>query len=81
MTTAIAAHDLVERDAADAHDDVLLAVANLNAKAYLGDTVPVESKPRWRLTEEEILRASMAVIFVALVAVIGVAAGAILTIS
>jgi hypothetical protein len=78
MTTAIAEHDLVEMDAADGHDDVLLAVAKLNAMACPGDTV-AELTPRWRLTEEEILRVSITVIFVALVAVIGVAAGAILT--
>lgn len=81
MTTATAAHDTVEKDAADAHDDLLLAVAKLNAMACLGDTVVVEPKPRWRLTEEEVLRASITMVFVALVAVIGVAAGAILTIS
>ena len=60
MTTAIAAHDLVEIDAAHEHDDVLLAIAKLNAMACLGDSV-VESKPRWRLTEEDILRASITV--------------------
>lgn len=78
MTTAIAAHDL-EIDADDAHDDVLLAVAQVNAKARLGDCVVVEEKPRWRLTEEEIVRASITVILVALMAVISVAAVAILT--
>ncbi|MBV8785799.1 MAG: hypothetical protein JOZ00_03835 [Mycobacterium sp.] len=78
MTTAIAAHDLVAKAEADEHDDVLLAVAKLNARV-LGDTVLVESKPRWRLTEEEIVRVAITVIFVELVAVIGVAAGAILT--
>ena len=78
MTTAIAPHDPVE-NAADEHDDVLLAVAKLNAIACRGDTVLVDLKPRWRLTEEEIVRAAITVIFVALVAVIGVAACAILT--
>lgn len=68
MTTAIAAHDPVETDAADRQADVLLAVARVNAKA--GDTVVVELKPRWQLTEEEIVRASITVILVALVAVI-----------
>ncbi|OBB64099.1 MULTISPECIES: hypothetical protein [unclassified Mycobacterium] len=80
MTTAIAAHDQIEQDAADGHDDVLLAAAKVNAMACLEDTVLVELKPRWRLKEEEIVRASITVILVALVAVIGVAAGAILTI-
>ncbi|MEZ0352447.1 hypothetical protein [Mycobacterium sp. pR1184] len=79
MTTALATHDPVEIDAAEAHDDVLLAVAKVNAKARVGDTVAVESKPRWRLTEEEIVRASITVILVALMAVISVAAVAILT--
>ncbi|MEE6138087.1 hypothetical protein SKC41_17370 [Mycobacterium sp. 050128] len=78
MTTAIAAHDLIEIDAADRHDDVLLAAARVNAKGCLGDAV-VELKPRWRLTEEEIVRASITVILVALMAVISVAAVAILT--
>jgi hypothetical protein len=79
MTTAIAARNPVDQDAADGHDDLLLAVAKLNAIARRGDTVVVESKPRWRLTEEEIVRAAITVILVALVAVIGVAAGSILT--
>ncbi|SPM36494.1 hypothetical protein BN1232_03186 [Mycobacterium rhizamassiliense] len=79
MTTAIAAQDLVEIDAADAHDDVLLAVAKVNAKACLGDTDVVEN-PRSRLTEEELIRASsITVIFVALMTVICVATAAILT--
>ncbi len=51
----------------------------MNAVARRGDTVVVESRPHWRLTEEEIVRAAVAVILVALVTVIGVAAGAILT--
>jgi hypothetical protein len=51
----------------------------MNAVARRGDTVLVESKPRWRLTEEEIVSAAIAVILVALVTLIGVAAGAILT--
>ncbi|SOX54340.1 hypothetical protein MAAFP003_3016 [Mycobacterium ahvazicum] len=79
MTTAIAAYDRVEIDPDDAHADVLLAVAKVNAKAGFGDSVVVELKPRWRLTEEEIVRASITVILVALMAVISVAAVAILT--
>ncbi|CQD14967.1 hypothetical protein BN1232_03186 [Mycobacterium lentiflavum] len=79
MTTAFAAYDTAEKAAADEHDDVLLAVAKLNAKACLGDTLDAELKARWRLTEEEIVRASITVILVALVAVISVAASAILT--
>lgn len=74
MTTAIAAHEPVEKDSDDGHDDVLLAVATMNAHAGRGDTAPVEMKPRWRLTEEEIVRAVIAVILVVLVAVIGVGA-------
>ncbi|OBI24188.1 hypothetical protein [Mycobacterium sp. E2238] len=79
MTIAIAAHDPVEKDTAYGHDDVISAVARVNAIACRGDTVLVEFKPRWRPTEEEIVRAAITVILVALVAVIGVAAGAILT--
>jgi hypothetical protein len=79
MTTAIAARNAVDKDAADGHDDLLLAVAKLNAVARRGDTVVVESRPRWRLTEEEIVRAAVAVILVALVTVIAIAACAILT--
>lgn len=74
MTTAIAAHDPVEKDAADEHDDVLLAVAKLNAIAGQGDTAPVESKPRWQLTEDEIVSAVITVILVTLVAVMGLGA-------
>ncbi|WP_231588732.1 hypothetical protein [Mycobacterium nebraskense] len=51
----------------------------MNTVARRGDTVLVELKPRWRLTEEKIVRAAITVILVALVAVIGVAAGAIFT--
>lgn len=79
MTTAIAAHNPAEKDADYGHDDVILAVAKLNALAGRGDTVLVESKPRWRPTEQEIVRAAIVVILVALTAVIGVAGGAILT--
>lgn len=79
MTTAIAAHEPVEDHAARAHDDVTLAVASVNAFACQGETVLAELKPRWRVTEEDILLASVTVILVALVAVIGVAASAILT--
>lgn len=79
MTTAIAAHEPVEDYAAQAHDDLALAVARVNAFASRGETVLAEPKPRWRVTEEDILRASFAVILIALVAVMGVAAGSILT--
>ena len=74
MTTAIAAQDPVEKDAADEHDDFLLAVAKLNAIAGRGDTAPVEWKPRWPLTEDEIVRAVTTVVLVTLVAVIGLGA-------
>lgn len=79
MTTAIAEHNPVDEVAADGRDDLLLAVAKLNAVARRGDTVLVESRPHRQLTEEEIVRAAIAVILVALLAVIGVAAAAILT--
>lgn len=79
MTTAIAAHNPVKENTADGHDDLLLAVAKVNAIGRPRDTVRVESKPRPRLTEEEIVRAAITVILVSLVTVIGIAAGAILT--
>ena len=79
MTTAIAAHNPVNEDAPDGHDDLLLAVAKVNAIGRSRDTVRVELKPRPRLTEEEIVRAAITVILVSLVTVIGIAAGAILT--
>lgn len=79
MTTAVAAHDPIDKDAADGHDDLLLAVAKVNANGCPSDTVRVEAKPRPRLTEEEIVRAAITVIFGALVRMIGVAAAAILT--
>lgn len=79
MTTAIAAHDPVEKHATDGHDDVTWAVASVNAIACRGDTVLVELKPRRRLTEEDIVRGAITVILVALVALIAVAAGAIVT--
>lgn len=79
MTTAIAALEAIEKDADDA-DDLLLAVAAMNAVAPLGGTVLVD-KPRWHLTEEEIVGASMTVILVSLMVVISVAVGTVLTMS
>lgn len=79
MTTAIAAHEPVEKDAAHWHEDVTSAIARVDAADCREDTVLAELKPRWRLTEEEIVRAAITVILVALVAVIGIAVGAILT--
>ncbi|OBK48891.1 hypothetical protein [Mycobacterium sp. 1081908.1] len=79
MTTAIAAHQPVEKDAAHEHEAVTSAIARLDAIDCRGDSVLAEFKPRWRLTEEEIVRAAITVILVALVAVIGIAVGAIVT--
>lgn len=79
MTTAIAALEAIEKDADDAND-LLLAVAAMNAFAPLGGTVLV-GKPRWRLTEEEIVGASITVILVSLMVVISVAVGTALTMS
>lgn len=79
MTTVITALEAIEKDADDA-DDLLLAVAAINAFAPLGGTVLVD-KPRWRLTEEEIVGASMTVILVSLMVVISVAVGTALTMS
>jgi hypothetical protein len=79
MTTAITADEVVETDVDDA-DDLLLAVAAMNAFAPLGGAVLV-GKPRWRLTEEAIVGASMTVILVSLMVVISVAVGTALTMS
>lgn len=79
MTTAIGAHDPIEIYAAYEHDDFISAVASINAIGCRGDTGLVELKPRWRPTEEEIVRAAITVILVSLMALIGLAAGAILT--
>lgn len=79
MTTALAAHNAVKEDAADSHDDLLLAVAKVNAIGRPRGTVRVEWKPHPRLTEEEIVRAAITVILVSFVTVIAIAAGAILT--
>ncbi|WP_231977543.1 hypothetical protein [Mycobacterium sp. E2989] len=79
MTTAIAAHEPIEKYISHTHDDVAWAVARVNATAWQGEIVLAELRPRWRPTEEEVVRAAITVIFVALMAVIGVAAVAILT--
>lgn len=78
MTTAIAAHDPVEASADHGRDDVIAAIARVNAIACRGDSALAELKPRWRPTEEEIVRAAITVILAALVAVIFVAGSAIL---
>lgn len=79
MTTAIRAHDPIEKFTACEHDDFVSAVASINTIGCRGDSVLLELKPRWRLTEEEIVRAAITVILVSLIALIGLAAGAILT--
>lgn len=50
MTTAIAAHDPVDKDAADGHDDLLLAFAKVNANGCPRGTVHVESIVRAAIT-------------------------------
>lgn len=79
MTTAIVALEAMEKDSDDAND-LLLAVAAINAVAPRGGTA-VADKPRWRPTEEEIVGASMTVILVSLMVVISVAVGTALTMS
>lgn len=79
MTTAIAALEAIEKDADDAND-LLLAVAAMNAAAPLRETALVD-EPRWRLTEEEIVGVSITVIWVSLMVVISVAVGTALTMS
>jgi hypothetical protein len=79
MTTAIRAHDPIEKYATYEHDDFISAVASINAIGCPRDTILVKAKPRWRPTEEEIVRAAVTVILVSLMALIGLAGGAILT--
>jgi hypothetical protein len=79
MTTAIGTYGPIEQYAAPEHDDLRSAVASINAIGCTGDTVLVELKPRWRLTEEEIVRAAITMILVSLMALMGLSAGAILT--
>ena len=83
MTTVISAHHgtygPIEQYAAPEHDDLRSAVASINAIDRRGDGALVELKPRWRLTEEEIVRAAIAVILISLMVLMGLAAGAILT--
>lgn len=79
MTTAIDAHDPVEKYAVYEHDDFISAVASINAFGCRGDSVLAQSMPRWPPTEEEIVRAAIIVISVSVMALIGLAMGAILT--
>lgn len=79
MTTTIDTYDPIENYAAYQRDDFISAVASINALGSSGDTNPVESKRRWRLTEEEIVRAAITMILVSLVTLMGLSAGAILT--
>ena len=79
MSTAIDAHDPVEQCAAYNHDDFIAAVASINGIGHRGDNVLVDPKPRWRLTEDEVARAAMTIILVSLTALIGLSAGAIMT--
>lgn len=79
MTTAISAHHSMKNYVVDEHDDFMSAVASINAIDRRGDGALVELKPRWRLTEEEIVRAAIAVILISLMVLMGLAAGAILT--
>ncbi|AYE96235.1 hypothetical protein C0J29_16920 [Mycobacterium paragordonae] len=79
MTTAIGTHNPMKSYAIDEHDDFMSAVASINAIDRRGDGALVELKPRWRLTEEEIVRAAIAVILISLMVLMGLAAGAILT--
>lgn len=78
MTTAIGTYAPINKYVAYEHDDFISAVASINAIGCNGDTVPAELKPRWRLTEEEIVRAAITLILVSLMALIGLSVGAIL---
>ncbi len=55
------------------------AAARTEAIAWGPETVPVEIKPRWRPSEDEIVLAAITVVLVALVAIIALAAAAVLT--
>ncbi|KQH80457.1 hypothetical protein AO501_15790 [Mycobacterium gordonae] len=79
MTTAIGTYNPIEKYVAYEHDDFISAVASINAISGRGDTDSVASKPRWRLTEEEIVRAAIAMILVFLTVLMALSAGAILT--
>jgi len=78
MTIAIGTHQPIKNYEAYEHDDFASAVASINALGRR-EGVLAELKPRWQLTEEEIVRAAITVILVSLVALICLAAGAILT--
>jgi hypothetical protein len=53
--------------------------ARTGAIASGAETALVEIKPRWRPSEDEIVRAAITVILVALVAIIALAAAAVIT--
>ncbi|OBG28395.1 hypothetical protein A5764_25680 [Mycobacterium sp. 852002-51057_SCH5723018] len=59
--------------------DRMTAVARTEAIASGAETVVVERKPRWQASEDEILRAAITVILVALGTLMALAAAAILT--
>jgi hypothetical protein len=63
------------------HRTTVVAATRTEAIAFGAgaETALVELKPRWRPSEDEIVLAAITVIFVALVAIIALAAAAILT--
>lgn len=79
MTTAIGTRDPAETYAAYYHDDLISAVESINGFGCRRDTIRGELKPHWRPTEEEIVRAAITVISVSLMTLIGLGAGAFLT--
>jgi hypothetical protein len=85
MTIATPAHARVGSYAIHGHGGAGYAwglphcEARTEAIAWGAETVPVEIKPRWRPSEDEIVLAAITVILVALVAIIALAAAAILT--
>lgn len=79
MTTAIGTYKPIENYVAYEHDDFISAVASINAVGGKGDTYSVEPKPRWRLTEEEIVRGAITMILALLTVLMVLSAGAILT--
>ncbi len=75
MTTAMPTHALVSSSPIDAHEDADGESKRTRALAWRVETVV----PRWRPSEDEIVRAAITVILVALGTIMALAAMAILT--
>jgi hypothetical protein len=96
MTLAIPAHDTIRTFAVDGYGEAVCvdgsprcdaesspmttALARLDALARGAATALVDMKTRWRPSEDEIVRAAITVILVALGTIIALAAGAAVTV-